>query len=381
MNKLVTGENAKLILDLGEQPVGHHFKPGAETEMPEHALKLGVGLNSGLVGLIDPPDWSELTPIYDWVKYTEAEDHLDFVAEQLLRATAKRKPKVLGVSYKDETLLARMASLGAEVDDLMALQFAAQSNIGVERAQAYVSELDLQHMPKYDLILVRHILEHTHDTHGFLQNISALLEDDGLVMFEVPDNSRAFAEGYHTIVWEEHTLYFTETSLKNLLAQHQLSSQTFWRFDMALEDLLVVVAKKSEQQQTYIECDNSSLQAFTEGFTAKKHFFQRFFQSATQAGQRIAILGAGHFCVAFINFYQLQDWVEVVLDDDSHKSGMHLPGTQIPIVSTEQLQYQRYPLCILTCNPWNDENIKNRFTEYQSDGGRFLSIFDTGAWV
>lgn len=393
---LVTGEPARLLLDVGEHPVAHKFvsqKGEVEESFP---IQLGIGEQSGLVGLINPPAWQALTPIYPWIVCNEPEDHLDELAQVLNEKLAEKlvkttdSPKqLLGLSYKDDTLLERLNKLG--VGDISQFQHAKLQQVvkpGVEVVQAVISEADFAENQsakgQYDLILGRHILEHTWDTRAFLNNVLSLLSDDGLLMLEVPANEKAFQNAQHTVIWEEHSLYFTEHTLKGLMQEYGLSIESFIRYPMALEDVLVVLVRKGPSStQDVPEQDSQEekwVEHFQQSFEPSRLFFQEKLAGYRAQYGKVAILGAGHLGAAFVNFYQLGNLIDAVIDDDPNKQGMYMPGCQLPIIGSKALNDGEYSLCLLTCNPWNNEKIALRNQDFINKGGVFLSVFQPEKW-
>lgn len=388
--KLVTGEPAELLLDVGEHPVAHKFLSQKDAEEHLYPIKLGMGKNSGLVGLIDPPEWQALTPIYSWVRCNEPEDHLDDLATNIANYL-KPEASILGLSDKDKTLLERFSKLGFKQSTLFQHPLLEQSvRPGVEVVQAAISEAKGSEQ-NYDLIIGRHILEHTWQTEAFLKNVVAMLAEDGLAVMEVPDNEKAFRAGQHTIIWEEHSLYFTEATLKNLLAEYGLSVAKFIRYPMALEDILVVILKKEpDLSQTSSslsisgggidEQELSLVHNFQKRFDASKIFFREKLKAYKQQHGSIAILGAGHLGAAFVNYYGVGDLIDAVIDDDPNKQGFYMPGCQLPIVDSQYLNDGTFSCCLLTCNPWNNEKIAARNQEFVAKGGVFLSVFQPENW-
>ena len=112
-------------------------------------------------------------------------------------------------------------------------------NPGVAAVQAAISDLmqnstanttadttaNTTPIAQYDLVIARHILEHTSHTRAFLAWLVATIGDDGIAMIEVPDNEKAFETGQHTVIWEEHSLYFTEVTLRALLVENGLEDE------------------------------------------------------------------------------------------------------------------------------------------------------------
>ena len=401
--RLVTKEEAELILDCGAHPVAHKFLQQQGAAEKTFSLRLGKGKHSGLVGLIEPPEWAELTPIYEWIKCNEPEDHLDDLVEKLIPLMPD-SPRILGLSDKDSTTLHRLQNKGFLNTALFHHPLLeGLTKPGVEVVQAAISATDNgachapSDSPLYDVIIGRHILEHTWDTQPFLQNLVSMLSDDGVALLEVPDNEKAFKDAQHTIIWEEHSLYFTQATLSGLLQEYGMQVEQIIRYPMALEDILVAVIRKSpeladgakplEEDATK---EIASLKSVTEQaelvahfqkrFTPMKQFFHEKLRAYRAQYGDIAILGAGHLGAAFVNYYALGDVIDVVIDDDPNKQGMFMPGSHLPIIDSSKLRDGRYRFCLLTCNPWNNDKIAERNRAFIENGGVFLSIFQPELW-
>lgn len=408
--QLVTGEEAELLIDCGAHPVAHKFLPQQNAQETAFPLKLGVGKVSGLVGLIQPPQWAALTPIYPWIHCNEPEDHLDDLVDELLPLMPEN-PRILGLSDKDSSTLERLNNKGFSRTELFQhALLAGQVKPGVEVVQAAISS-NVDTLQSYDVIIGRHILEHTWKTQAFLENVVSMLSQDGVALMEVPDNEKAFKDAQHTIIWEEHSLYFTEATLSGLLEEYGMTVERIIRYPMALEDILVAVLRKEKckteqenESQTKLkvsskvadsapeadaqkipmessQVDETALRHFQKRFAPMKQFFKEKLKAYKAQHGEVAILGAGHLGAAFVNYYELADVIDVVIDDDPNKQGLFMPGCRLPIVGSDKLRDGTYRFCLLTCNPWNNEKIAARNQRFIQSGGVFLSIFQPETWT
>lgn len=380
--QLATGEPADLLIDFGSFPVCHHFLHSHQSEEKYLPLKLGIGKHSGLLGLLDKPDWESLSPIYPWVICHEPEEHLDDLVVNLSASLAPES-SILGLSSKDKSTLSRLESLGfLNVSIFSHPSFANNQNSGVEAVQAALSGDTINTDKQYDVIIGRHILEHSWDTRAFLNNLLSMLSENGVAVLEVPDNEKAFKEFQHTIIWEEHSLYFTEYTLTQLLAKYGLEVRRLHRYSMALEDILVVELGKQKASHEYHSSrkEKSMAQEFCQKFSSQKDFFRSKLVEYREQSGEIALLGAGHLGCAFINLFGLQDLIDVVIDDDPNKQGLFMPGSKLPIKDSTSLHAGRFRVCLLTCNPWNNDKVKLNHASFTERGGKFVSIFQPEQW-
>ena len=101
---------------------------------------------------------------------------------------------------------------------------------------------------------------------------------------------------------------------------------------------------------------------------------QKFLRQARTQGI-VGIFGAGHLTVAFVNYLEVSEYVDFVLDDNIDKNGMLLPGTAIPIVSPEEFSQRNVELLLLAVNPHVCETIVKRLQGCLQTKFKWYSIF------
>jgi len=72
------------------------------------------------------------------------------------------------------------------------------------------------------VLVTRQVLEHIVDLNDFIQSINFVLNDDGILVIEIPD-SDINLEYLEYLLWKEHVNYFTIHTLKQLHAKHNFS--------------------------------------------------------------------------------------------------------------------------------------------------------------
>ena len=100
------------LVNFGSHPVCHKFTKGKEKE-EKFPLILGQCHFCGLVQLMSPIPPDKLIPLYGWITYNEPEEHLDHLVEVIAGLPGITKQSTIcGISYKEETTLARLNKLG-----------------------------------------------------------------------------------------------------------------------------------------------------------------------------------------------------------------------------------------------------------------------------
>lgn len=247
--------SVRRLADFGPQPVGHHFQEGPNARAGFHPIVLGQCDACGLAQLIQPIPPDKLVPRVDWIRYNEPEAHLDQLVESLTRLPGLNPAsRLLGITYKEDTSLRRFQERGfpntSRLDMVEDLGI-THPGAGVEYVQQRLTPEIVPHLRQRhgtpDLILVRHVIEHTHDTPAFLETFRQWVSPKGYVVFELPDCARGFDLLDYTTFWEDHSLYFVETTFRSTLPRHGLQVVGFHRYPGPYEHCLVAVTQPAQR--------------------------------------------------------------------------------------------------------------------------------------
>jgi len=249
-----------------------------------------------------------------------------------------------------------------------------QSNIGEDRTREIASRRGL-----VDLLLVRHFLEHTHDPRAFLAALKQLVKPGGYIVFEVPDSQKFLDVFDYSFVWEEHITYFSPTTLKSFFEINGLFVLDAFTYPYALEDSLIGIIKveqpNNKSNLVNINAEFMRAQLFSSQFLKIR---QRYIDRITEihsSGKKVAVFGAGHLAVKFLNLYDLGQVIECVIDDNPHKQGMLMPGSGLPIRNSKILDEGEIDMCLLSLSPESEEKVLASKKAYLDKGGVFCSIF------
>ena len=235
-----------------------------------------------------------------------------------------------------------------------------------------------------DLIIVRHILEHTHDTLEFMSALEQLINPCGYVNFEVPDCSKGFDALDYTTIWEEHTLYFTEKTFKTCLSIGGFSLEYFETYDYPFESILIgitkpknieYVQKSSTEGRDTLKSEKKRAQFFSKNLVKKQNAITRFLVDHKNGGGIIAMFGTGHAACMFINLFGIKDLIEYAIDDNPKKEGYYMPGSKLPIHSSKSLAFSKVSLCLLGLSSESEKKVVKKLQYFQKSGGIIASIY------
>ena len=99
-------------------------------------------------------------------------------------------------------------------------------------------------------------------------------------------------------------------------------------------------------------------------------------QVVVARGNKVAIFGAGHQSIMFVNALGLAQDISYAIDDAPEKIGYLIPGTSIQIVPSEYLARDRsIEVCLLGVGSNIEEKIRSKCAAFLNRGGRMYTIF------
>ena len=376
------------ILSLGKQPVSNRFLACKSSAAPFFDLSFVWDESLGCMALANKFPVSEIKPRFEWITCFEPEEHLDHMVDQIIEICGVSKhTKIVGYSFKDDSTLARIVdktgAIGWRLDPISDFGLADKLASVESFQEAFTrekSEKIALENGKSDLVIARHVVEHSYDIPSFINGLKNLIHDSGFLAFELPNCENAMTNGDCTVLWEEHTAYFTRNSFRELMNKNGLDIIFEDEYEYPLENSILMVVKKSSTKPSFDQiysADKELFETFAKKVEVRKTMVREKLLALRQRHGRISIFGAGHLAISFISFNQIEDLIDVCFDDNPHKNGMFLPIGKIPIVSSKNLTSDQYPVCLLGLNPQHHHKIRKNFTDYLDANGRMISIFSS----
>ena len=337
------GESARTLIDFGPQPPSNRFHKNSESQIDLHSLALGQCFVCGLVQLVDPMSPAMVRSRFSWMIYNEPEGHLDALVEHLMHLPGiQPKSVIAGLTYKDDSTLARFNGLGLSRTH----RLDASSDLGLddptaglESIQEAVNERRARESAdrhgRADMLIVRHVIEHAHSPQSFLQGLMQLVKPGGYIVLEVPDSRQFLDACDYSFVWEEHIAYFSPATLKALLKARGCEVVEILTYPYALEDSLVAVVRtgalSSHDITEKLQMELTRGEKYASRFPEIRNRHRERFSEFRRTGKRVAVFGAGHLAVKFLNFFELGSYVDCVIDDNPNKQALVMPGSRLPI--------------------------------------------------
>ena len=391
----ICGLEPVLLVDWGAQPVCNRFLLKASENEFRYPLSLAQCSWDGLLQLRQSWPSEELRPRLPWISYQEPEPHLDDVVDRIVRLPGvSRDTLIAGLSYKDYSVLDRLKRKGFRNIWKVSL-----SELGLDVPGAGMESIQQVLTPAMGkslqaargapgVIVVRHLIEHANSFGTVLKALQSWGGPAAHFVFEVPDSEETFRQLDVSTLWEEHVSYFTEFTLGRAFAPHGLDLLEVVRYPYTLEDCLVaLVTNRAPAGLPGADLDALAAElalgcAFRDGLGDLASRCHRELKKICEKGKTIALLGAGHRAVTFLNLLGLKDKLTCVIDDDPRKASLFMPGSRLPILPSSHLLETRPALCLLAAAPDNEPAVLKRNEAYLAEGGHMVSIYprSSRAW-
>ncbi len=374
-------------LSFGAQPPSNRFLSPSTADGAEETFSLSVGYcrSCQTIQLVDRMPVEAIRPRHDWIAYNEPEGHLDEVAHTIVELPGLNgASRVLGMTYKDKSTLDRLGRLGIPNGAcLTGTDFGAIARpFGLETIQALLSDeaMVARLRSKYgraDVVVARHMVEHATSASQLIKALRGLVAPRGYLILEVPDSERFIRLGNHAFVWEEHLSYFTGESMHRLADEAGAEITWFGRFPYPYEDSLNVALRfdpvAGTRDTSYSRESRGPaavLERFAESLVESRVEWRKRLKVHSRRG-KIAVFGAGHLASKFINFLELGNLIDCVIDDHPKKAGLLMPGSRLPIVPSSALADRHITMCVSTLNPESEAKVRQKLTWFFDGGGVF----------
>ena len=293
--------------------------------------------------------FKDLRPKEGWVDSNEPEEHLDEIAKIIMGIVAPKN--ILCISYKDKSLARRIERIHECKVEIM---YDKRKGLILEYPEDRNSiSIDVENTiqdKKFDLIIIRHYLEHFQNCEKIIYSLRDKLSDIGLIYLEVPDCNEFIRRKIPLYLWEQHRYYFTEDAMFSMLVKTGSRFSKIYKFGRSIEpSLCTLISKEKQTHATYNNASqrrqeidhNKDLGIYTERW---KHLIEE------NSGKEIIMFGAGHNADRFLQLTGLGNKVNRIIDDNKDKVNRYLAGMTQKIENTTYLKDKGDKIILLGCH-------------------------------
>ena len=314
-----------------------------------------------------------LKPDCGWIESIEPEEHLDEVAIKIKKNLGNIK-NILCFSYKDISLANRLKKEKLNIDVLFSSKNGIFGSDFEDMEEKTIFENLKTLNRKYDLIIIRHYLEHFGDIDNVMNNLNENLNKNGICFLEVPDCNEFIKNKNPLFLWEQHRYYFTYHSLLNWLINSGWNIIESYSAEYKMEPSLCYLLRQSKLNKFHLNLENNlnkttinlDSKIFNDYIIKWKEFFK-------MNSNKIALIGIGHNSDRFLQITNSRDKISYLIDDAIDKQGKFIAKCRIKVTNNKELLDAK-TIILLGVHPRSTYKLKN-FLMSKYKFKQFYSIF------
>jgi len=272
-----------------------------------------------------------------------------------LHKTEKSSATVLEIGCGDGYFLSQFS----EFSKIVGFEPSPEGKLARERGvfliDSYFSLEGLQEFGRFDITILRQVLEHIYSPKSFIKEVKKKILKNGLLYLEVPNGSKSINQNRFHDFYYEHVSYFTKSSLLLLLEQEAfevISCKSEYN-----EEIITVIARfqgdEAKDDVVFL--------------TEKIKFIQAQVQTWLKESKKIVGWGTAGNGSLFFSLLGITDKeIEFVVDSDKRKQGLFLPITNQQVIPPSDL-VKINPDIVIILSQFHSDEIANEARKLVGD--------------
>lgn len=384
--------------DLGEMPVANDFLTEetlhrSEPVYPLRAFVCGACRLTQLEDFLRPDDVFRADYAYFSSVSTSFLDHARRFSEKIcVRLGLEVGATIVEVASNDGYLLQYFRARGLRVLGVEPCRSVAESAMRQKSVPTHVAFFSLALARRLvregyaaDLVVANNVLGHVPDINDFIQGLAALLTPSGVATIEFPSVLNLIALNQFDTIYHEHFSYLSLTT-----AQRVMESNGLYVFDAepipthggslrlyacrasAPRPRTMGLARLLDAEQAAGVDDEATYAGFAMKVRETRHLLRDMLQDLCRDGRSVVAYGAPAKGNTLLNACGVgRELVRFTVDRSSHKQGLYLPGSRLPILAPEAIDRARPDYVLIL--PWNlRDEIMGQMAHVRDWGGRFI---------
>ncbi len=393
--RICKSDNIETVLKLNNTPLEDQFvnKLNKHIEQKTFPLELAICKKCGYVHLpyIISPEISYVDYLYKSSVTPGLRSHYDEYAKNIVeKYNVNKESLVVDLGSNDGSMLASfkrqgMSVIGVEPAASIS-DYANQS--GIKTINDYfsdkvVSEI-LADCGKADVVTANYMFANIDGIIEFTKLVESLLSDNGIFVVQTGYHPEQYKLKMFDYIYHEHFSYFTVGVLNYLFKKFSLEIIAVQKTKQKGGSIRVVVQKynglhkvessvgKIIKEETEGDFYNIEMyRKFSNSLQELKAELIKLLQSIKDKKHSIVAFGASHSTTTLLYHFELSDYFEYIVDDNSEKYNLYSPGKHIPVFSTKKI-YMDKPDYVLILAWQHSRVIMERHGIFIDNGGKFI---------
>ena len=367
----------KRVLSLGYQPLANNLINNKNDKYKKYPLELNLCTNCFNCQLSVAIDSDEMFSNYLYQSSTTKSfrEHFSKAAKKYIEYFKLEKDSyIIDVGSNDGIGLKPFLDLGFSniqgIEPAKNLAELANKN-GINTFHGYLDEKVLNPIKNgADLLLASNVFAHANDLKSMAESMKKLIKPDGKIVIEVQYLLKMIKDLTFDNIYHEHTNYWSLTALNKFLNSlglkifdaeeidtHGGSIRIYVSQDKNIKvkkNVNAILKKEDEfglnKISTYLD--------FGKKVENLKAAVIKNIKNLKQKYKKIIGYGAPAKASTALNYFNIKEEINFIVEDNKLKHGKFIPGVNIPIVSKKKIQNSQPLILVLA---WNffDEIKKN----------------------
>ncbi len=393
--RICDNADLKKVLSLGKTPLANNLISEKDIDKEElFPLELMYCNKCHLCQLsyVTPPE--KLFKHYVYVTSTTDtfKQHFKRMTEKIIQQFSLNSSSlVVDIGSNDGLMLKYFKDHGVRVIGVEPAENIASlaRNNGIDTISEFFNESVIHDIirikGKADIVTANNVFAHVGNIKELTNNVKLLLKPDGVFMIEVQYLVDTIQKLTFDNIYHEHLSYFNIHSLSEFFSRNEMEIFNVEHQDSHGGSIRVFIQKKGSGHPLDISVKGAleyekkagidkieTYEKFAEQVYAIKNKFQSFIKTLRANNKKIIGYGAPAKATTFLNFCGIdKNSIEYIIEDNTLKQGLIVPGVKIPIVGKEHAE--KNPPDYITILAWNfaDEIMKKNAHQSQR-GAHFI---------
>jgi len=393
--RVCAGSKIQTVLRLKDTPLEDQYVDEAHKDVlqPVYPLELAICEDCGYVYLphIVSPEVSYTDYLYTSSVTTGLRTHYDGYAKDIIdKYDISTGSLVVDLGSNDGSMLESFKRQGMSVvgvEPAGSIATYANSQVLTTINDYFTSDTVSRILADHGAVrcvTANYMFANVDDIVSFTKSVASLLTNDGIFIVQTGYHPEQFKINMFDYIYHEHFSYFTVEVLSTLYKKCGLEIIDVQKTKPKGGSVRVVAQlcksnrKVDKSVQNTIEEEKKAgvrdlvtYERFSDSLLSIKEELKSLLSSLKLKGKRIVGLGASHSTTTLLYHFELDDFIEYIVDDNEMKHGLYSPGYHIPVFPTDRINTDK-PDYVLILAWQHQGTILERHSSFVETGGKFI---------
>ena len=374
-----SSKNLKRVLSLGYQPLANNLKNNATDDDELYPLELNVCADCFNCQLSVAIDSNKMFSNYLYQSSTteKFKNHFKLAAKKYISEfKLDKEAYIIDVGSNDGIGLKPFLDEGYRniqgIEPAKNLAKLANEN-GINTYNGYLEDKSIKPLKNgADLLLASNVFAHSDNLEGMAESMKRLIKPDGKIIIEVQYLLNTIKDLTFDNIYHEHTNYWSLHTLSNFLNKFDLKVFKVEKIDTHGGSIRVYVSQSKEilidkSVKQFLDKEEKfglkKISTYVEfGKTIEKLRINTIknIKNIKMKYKKIIGYGAPAKATTLLNYFNIGNEIDFIIEDNELKHGKFVPGVNIKIVKKKKIEDKSNAILVLAWNFFEDIKKNNK---------------------